>query len=351
MEEVLVPLYLHHRYQVEAAASAVGGMHYIYAMRGDGRDPSAWLRPPSSARRSGADGTLKPSELALPPDAAQEDSAAAVGIRPHARAVPALHGSDVRRDHTGGGRGQHDSRFPARRRARGAARGAARVGSGDAWTRLGTDELIAATSKVQTASPYQAEISRAVQRVVMEHVMTLAGSAEMPQVRALATARLLPWKTTGQTANDANGAHRAALGEDIRRFLDRPLTPVTRADLLMHPQARQSASPRWIGSGASSRRALSGSGRRIEHVRTSARYSALAALRRITRVARRAGSQDAINATSGSATSATPNATGSRGVISKIQARYETSKRERDPGSGEGVPARTGIMPRAITRR
>ena len=25
MEEVLVPLYLHHRYQIEAAASAVGG--------------------------------------------------------------------------------------------------------------------------------------------------------------------------------------------------------------------------------------------------------------------------------------------------------------------------------------
>jgi hypothetical protein len=93
------------------------------------------------------------------------------------------------------------------------------------------DELIAATSKAQTASPYEAEISRAVQRVVMEHVMTLAGSAEMPQVRALATARLLPWKTTGQTANDADGAHRAALAEDIRRFLDRPLTSVTRADL------------------------------------------------------------------------------------------------------------------------
>ena len=33
------------------------------------------------------------------------------------------------------------------------------------------------------------------------------------------------------TATDADAAHRAALGEDIRRFLDRPLTPVTRADL------------------------------------------------------------------------------------------------------------------------
>ncbi len=51
MEEVLLPLYLHHRYQVEAAASVLGGQHYIYAMRGDGREPFAGRRPPSSRRR------------------------------------------------------------------------------------------------------------------------------------------------------------------------------------------------------------------------------------------------------------------------------------------------------------
>ena len=39
IEEVLVPLYLHHRYQVEATASAVGGVEYVYATRGDGLQP------------------------------------------------------------------------------------------------------------------------------------------------------------------------------------------------------------------------------------------------------------------------------------------------------------------------
>ena len=34
LEEVLVPLYLHHRFQVEAAASVVGGVHYIYSFPG-----------------------------------------------------------------------------------------------------------------------------------------------------------------------------------------------------------------------------------------------------------------------------------------------------------------------------
>jgi Met-zincin/Domain of unknown function (DUF5117) len=36
MEEALVPVYMYHRYAVEAAASAVAGQDYIYAMRGAG---------------------------------------------------------------------------------------------------------------------------------------------------------------------------------------------------------------------------------------------------------------------------------------------------------------------------
>ena len=39
IEETLVPLYLHHRFQVESTASAVGGVEYTYAVRGDGLQP------------------------------------------------------------------------------------------------------------------------------------------------------------------------------------------------------------------------------------------------------------------------------------------------------------------------
>ena len=66
IEDVLVPLYLHHRYAVEAAASAIGGQDYIYAMRGDGRQPVAWVS--AAAQKAALDAlmeTLKPSELAL----------------------------------------------------------------------------------------------------------------------------------------------------------------------------------------------------------------------------------------------------------------------------------------------
>ncbi len=41
MEEALVPLYLRHRYQIQATAKLLGGMTYTYAMRGDGQVPVA----------------------------------------------------------------------------------------------------------------------------------------------------------------------------------------------------------------------------------------------------------------------------------------------------------------------
>jgi len=40
IEDVLVPAYLMHRYQLEAAAKVVGGMEYTYAVRGDGQEPT-----------------------------------------------------------------------------------------------------------------------------------------------------------------------------------------------------------------------------------------------------------------------------------------------------------------------
>src|SRR5436853_7059465 len=36
LEDVLVPLYLMHRYQVEAASKVVGGMDYTFGLRGEG---------------------------------------------------------------------------------------------------------------------------------------------------------------------------------------------------------------------------------------------------------------------------------------------------------------------------
>ncbi|MFO7768120.1 MAG: zinc-dependent metalloprotease [bacterium] len=67
LEEVLVPLYLHHRYQLEAAMHSLGGADYNYALRGDGQMVIEVVDP-NRQRRALSLGlsTLRPDFLALP---------------------------------------------------------------------------------------------------------------------------------------------------------------------------------------------------------------------------------------------------------------------------------------------
>lgn len=67
LEDTLVPLYLLHRYQTEAAAKLIGGLNYRYAVRGDNRmvtDPIA-ADEQRKALRAVLD-TLSPETLTLP---------------------------------------------------------------------------------------------------------------------------------------------------------------------------------------------------------------------------------------------------------------------------------------------
>src|SRR5437773_4795826 len=67
LEDVLVPLYMLHRYQVEAASKLVGGMDYTFALRVDGQMPTQIVAPADQRRALAAVlATLKPDVLALP---------------------------------------------------------------------------------------------------------------------------------------------------------------------------------------------------------------------------------------------------------------------------------------------
>ncbi len=67
LEDVLVPLYMLHRYQVEAASKLIGGMDYTFALRGDGQMPTQIVGPAEQRRALAAVlATLKPEVLALP---------------------------------------------------------------------------------------------------------------------------------------------------------------------------------------------------------------------------------------------------------------------------------------------
>ena len=67
IEDVLAPIYMLHRYQVEAASKLVGGMDYTFALRGDGETPTEIVAPAEQRRALAAVfATLKPDVLALP---------------------------------------------------------------------------------------------------------------------------------------------------------------------------------------------------------------------------------------------------------------------------------------------
>jgi hypothetical protein len=235
IEDVLVPLYLHHRYQVEAAASTVGGIYFVYSMRGDGRTPVTFAN--AAEQRAALDvvlATLKPAELALPRDLLTKIPPRPSGYGSTRELFPRYTGQ------------MFDAIAPAVVAANMTvgfllddARAARMIEQHALDPTLPgldavIDQLVTATFGAETASPYEAEISRAVQRVVVEHLMTLAANADMPQVRAIATLKLqqrMQRMTSAPTTGAAAQAHGTLLAADIKRFLDRPMAPAARMEI------------------------------------------------------------------------------------------------------------------------
>jgi hypothetical protein len=67
LEQTLVPLYLFHRYQTEAAIKEIGGLNYRYSLRGDGQ-PSPTVVDPAEQKKAldAVLKTLSPDTLTLP---------------------------------------------------------------------------------------------------------------------------------------------------------------------------------------------------------------------------------------------------------------------------------------------
>jgi hypothetical protein len=238
IEEVLVPLYLHHRYQVEAATHVVGGMHYTYAFRGDGREPVRMAN--ASEQRSALNAlmaSIAPSALALPTDLLKKIPPRPSGYGRSRELFPRYTGlmfdavspAVTAADHVVG------TLLTADRAAR-----LVEQKSLDP-TLPGLDDVIdalfTASFGAPTRSPYEAEIRRAVERVVVDELMDLAGSAPMSQVRAIATLKLQRRGlesgrvATAALANGSNGdegdaAQANLIAADINRFLTRPANPV-----------------------------------------------------------------------------------------------------------------------------
>jgi hypothetical protein len=238
MEEALVPLYLHHRYQAESAVKLIAGQSYAYALRGDGQDPP---RPvPAAEQWRALDAllaTVRPAELALPRgvldrlpprpytyDAHRELFTRYTGLVFDA-VSPAATASDM----------TFALLFDPQRAARLVEQHALDPSLPDLSQVLQRTTVAVLSSP--GPDPYHQAIARTVQRSMVERLMDLAANAPMPQVRAEATLRLRAVRSQldGAGTNPSQRAHTQLLVDDITRFLGRPWEPRERREPLSLP--------------------------------------------------------------------------------------------------------------------
>jgi hypothetical protein len=225
LENVLVPIYLFHRYQTEAAAKVLGGLDYRYALRGDGQKAPE-IVPPAQQRRAltALLSTLNPQALELPD--------AVLRLIP----PPAMGYERSREDFTGHTGLVFDALGPPE------AAASLTVGlilDPERDARLVVnhaldpqapsladvmDQLLTATWKAPQAAGYQAEIQRTVDDVVLDDLLRLAASEQAaPQVRALARLKLTELKdwlsaNLGQRPGEERRAQFAYAASQIDQF-------------------------------------------------------------------------------------------------------------------------------------
>jgi hypothetical protein len=86
------------------------------------------------------------------------------------------------------------------------------------------DRLTKAVFDAPVATPYEAEVRRSEERVLVDRIMWLATAAPNGQVRAIASLKLskLAARLKG-ASNEAEEAQNTLLASDIKRFLERPM--------------------------------------------------------------------------------------------------------------------------------
>jgi hypothetical protein len=226
LHEVLVPLYFHHRYQLEAATKVVGGLEYTYAVRGPGQGAS---RPVDGQRQRAALAAvlrvLTPETLDLPESVIALMLPRPAGYNPNREMFAGLTGPTF------------DPLSAAATAADMAVQGLLRP---ERAARLvdfhrrdpslpGLEDMLealigASFGGTAPKGPRHAELRRTVQWVVARR---LIGLSHDPQASAGVRARVdaalggIQKRLGAAAADAAEAAHRAFLAREIERYLDR----------------------------------------------------------------------------------------------------------------------------------
>ena len=192
LEDVLVPIYMYHRYQVEAASKLIGGEDYMFSLRGKG-DRNPKIVAPEEQRRALATvlDALKPDALVLPESLLRLIPPRPSGY-PRGRenfrvrtspAFDALAPSEAIADHVSG------FLLNPERSAR-LVEFHARDPRNPSLIEV-LDKIIAATWKAPAATGYSREIQHVVNMIILNDLMALASNERASnQVRAIAEIKL-----------------------------------------------------------------------------------------------------------------------------------------------------------------
>ncbi len=229
LEAKLLPLYLHHRYQLVAAAKSVGGLYFSYAVKTPSGPSPAKFREivPAARQREALKAileTIKVEELAIPQNILELIPPVATGFEGGTaeyfsrRTDPSfdpLAAATIAADLALG------ALLDANRAARMIDFHAQNPANPDFKEAL--DAIIAATWKTPASqNAYHRAIHRSVQSLTAQRLMDLASNeSSSPLVRAEATAALRGLNASLKATANAD-AHRRATQEDIERFLNRP---------------------------------------------------------------------------------------------------------------------------------
>ena len=233
LEEVLVPLYLRHRYQVEATVKLLGGVYYTYAVRGDHLPlpeavPGAIQRAATTALAQ----ILQPAALQLPTHLRTQIPPRPPGFGEH---------RELFDGHTGR---VFDPYAPAATAAHmvislvtNPARAARLTYQNDFDAMLPDfEEVMEIVSDATWGMPvpearYAAELQRVVQQVWIDALETLASNeSAAPAVRAMTTHKLREiheWlvENPGGARDESTRAHRGQVLDQIDRYLLRDYQP------------------------------------------------------------------------------------------------------------------------------
>lgn len=245
LENKLLPLYLHHRYQLQAAVKSLGGVYYTYAVRMENATSPIPVREivPAQRQREALQSvldTLDPEELAISDDILKLIPPPAYGYFSNRSEHFAKRTNPVF-DPIGAAEIAADMAISALLEPNRAARliNFNAQNKNNPHFREVVDALMKTTWKTP-ASPnaYHAAIERAVQSLTVMRLMDLAANSNaQPQVRATATEalRALQARLKRTAAAGDAAAHYRATIDDIERFLTRPDAPRKQTAPLPNP--------------------------------------------------------------------------------------------------------------------